>query len=159
MKQEISMITLALALIMITPAVFADDADDVKAAYARHITLSRTGQVDAFLEQHEPGHTAFGPNGALLSRFDSLDDEKKFRQAAARRLNPEAFDDQSVSQLVRHMEVQVYGTAAVLTTYLQGPITLPDGTQRPGTLRVTSVWVKQGNRWTEVHDHMSPLIP
>ena len=159
MRQHIAMITLGLGLIMITTVAFADDADDVKAAYVRHITLSRTGQVDAFLEQHEPGHTAFGPNGALLSRFDSLEDEKKFRQAAASRVNPEAFDSQSVSQVVRHMEVQVYGIAAVLTTYLQGPITLPDGTQRQGTRRVTSVWIKQGNRWTEVHDHMSPLIP
>jgi ketosteroid isomerase-like protein len=159
MRERIAMIVLGLALTMIPTAAFADDADDVKAAYARHITLSRTGQVDAFLEQHEPGHTAFGPNGALLSRFDSLADEKKFRQAAASRVNPEDFDSQSVSQVVRHMEVQIYGNAAILATYLQGPITLPDGTQRPGTRRVTSVWIKQGNRWTEVHDHMSPLIP
>ncbi len=159
MKQRIAKMLLGLSLIMVPTMAFADDVDDVRAAYVRHITLSRTGQVDAFLEQHEPGHTAFGPNGALLSRFDSLDDEKKFRQAAASRLNPEDFDSQSVSQVVRHIEVQVYGNAAVLTTYLQGPITLPDGTQRPGTRRVTSVWIKQENRWTEVHDHMSPLIP
>ena len=157
MRQPMTMIMLGLGIAM--TAVFADDAEDVKAAYVRHITLSRTGQVDAFLEQHEPGHTAFGPNADLLSRFDSLEDEKKFRQAAARRVNPEDFDSQSVSQLVRHMEVQVYGNAAVLTTYLQGSIRLPDGTQRPGTRRVTSVWIKQNNRWTEVHDHMSPLVP
>ena len=159
MRQRVTMIALGLGFIALTTTVFADDVEDVKAAYLRHITLSRTGQVDAFLEQHEPGHTAFGPNGALLSRFDSLEDEKKFRQAAASNVNPDAFDSQSLSQLVRHMEVQVYGNTAVLTTYLQGPITLPDGTQRPGTRRVTSVWIKQGNRWTEVHDHMSPLVP
>ena len=159
MRQPITLMALVLGFFTLPTAVFADDVEDVKAAYIKHITLSRTGQVDAFLEQHEPGHMAFGPNGALLSRFDSLEDEKKFRQAAARNLNPEAFDSQSLGQLVRHMEVQVYGTAAVLTTYLQGPITLPDRTQRQGTRRVTSVWVKQGNRWTEVHDHMSPLVP
>ncbi len=159
MRQPISMIALVLGFIALSTTVFADDVEDVKAAYTKHITLSRTGQVDAFLEQHEPGHTAFGPNGALLSRFDSLEDEKRFRQAAARNVNPEAFDSQSISQVVRHMEVQVYGNAAILTTYLQGPITLPDRTQRQGTRRVTSVWIKQGSRWTEVHDHMSPLVP
>ena len=78
MRQLVTMITLGLGFITLTPAVFAGDVEDVKGIYLRHITLSRTGQVDAFLEQHEPGHTAFGPNGALLSRFDSLEDEKKF---------------------------------------------------------------------------------
>ena len=70
MRQPITLMALVLGFFTLPTAVFADDVEDVKAAYIKHITLSRTGQVDAFLEQHEPGHTAFGPNGALLTSTD-----------------------------------------------------------------------------------------
>ena len=152
MKQSIVAVTICLVAILITATVSADDAEDVKAAYARHIMLSRTGQVEPFVDQHFPGHSAFGPNGGMMTRYDSAEEEKKSRS----RLRQPAYT--SLASILRHLEVRVYGDAAVVTGYLQGPITLTDGSRRQGTRRVTAVWIKQGNEWKEVHDHMSPLV-
>ena len=62
--------------------VVADDVDDVKAAYLQHIANSNSGNVDGFVGQHLPGHSAFGPTGALLTRYDSTEGEKKLVRAA-----------------------------------------------------------------------------
>ncbi len=160
MKRLMALVTMFLVGVALTAKVRADDAADVKAAYVRHITLSRTGQIDSFVGQHLPGHTAFGPNGALLTRNDSLEEEKKYRQALFDRGRTDSTQPSftSVANVLRHLEVQLYGTTAVLTGYLQGPVTLSDGSTRQGTRRVTAVWIKQGNEWREVHDHMSTLL-
>ena len=116
------MVLVAILGVALTAKVRADDTEDVKAAYLRHITLSRTGQIDPFVEQHLPGHTAFGPNGGLLTRNDSLEAEKKSRQALFDRGRRDSTQPSftSVTKVLRHLEVQVYGTTAVLTGYLQG---------------------------------------
>ena len=160
MKRSIALVAMFLVGLALTAKVRADDAEDVKAAYVRHITLSRTGQINSFVEQHLPGHTAFGPNGALLTRNDSLEEEKKTRQAMFDRGRRDSTQPSftSAANVLRHLEVQLYGTTAVLTGYLQGPVTLSDGSTRQGTRRVTAVWIKQGNEWREVHDHMSTLL-
>ncbi|MCH8819588.1 MAG: hypothetical protein IIB03_04620, partial [Acidobacteria bacterium] len=51
MKQLIVAVTMCLVAIFLTAAARADDAEDVKAAYARHSKLSRTGQVEPFVDQ------------------------------------------------------------------------------------------------------------
>jgi hypothetical protein len=152
MKRPIVAVTMCLIAIFLTVAVRGDDAEDVKAAYSRHILFSRTGQVEPFVDQHLPGHSAFGPTGGMLTRYDSPEEERESRS----RLRQPAYT--SLATILRHLEVRVYGDAAVVTGYLEGPITLTDGSRRQGTRRVTAVWIKQGNDWKEVHDHMSPLI-
>jgi hypothetical protein len=160
MKQWMALVAMFLVGMALTEKVRADDAEDVKAAYVRHITLSRTGQIDSFVGQHLPGHTAFGPNGGLLTRNPSLEAEKVSRQAQFDRGQRDSSQPSftSAANVLRHLEVQLYGTTAVLTGYLQGPVTLSDGSSRQGTRRVTAVWIKQGNEWREVHDHMSTLL-
>jgi hypothetical protein len=152
MKQPIVVVTMCLMALLLTPVARADDSEDVKVAYARHIMLSRTGQAGPFVDQHLPGHSAFGPTGGMLTRYDSPEEEKKSRS----RLRQPAYT--SLAGILRHLEVKVYGDAAIVTGYLQGPITLTDGSRRQGTRRVTAVWIKQGSEWREVHDHMSPLV-
>ncbi|MEE8348405.1 MAG: nuclear transport factor 2 family protein [Acidobacteriota bacterium] len=152
MKRPIVLLTISLMAFLLTSSARADDVEDVKAAYARHIMLSRTGQAGPFVDQHLPGHSAFGPTGGMLTRYDSPEEEKKSRSQLRQ---PEYT---SLASVLRHLEVKVYGGAAVVTGYLQGPITLTDGSRRQGTRRVTAVWIKQGSQWREVHDHMSPLI-
>ena len=145
-----TLVALAVAMLMI-PAGRAGDAEDVKAEYLRHVANANEGKVDAFIAQHMPGHTAFGPGGDLLSRWDSLEAEKAAR--------PDLAKPGAHPAGVNHVEVQVYnGNAAVVTAYRKSPVTLTDGTSRPGVRRVTSVWVKQNGKWLEVHDHMSTLI-
>jgi len=76
MKRPIVAVTMCLIAIFLTVAVRGDDAEDVKAAYSRHILFSRTGQVEPFVDQHLPGHSAFGPTGGMLTRYDSPEEER-----------------------------------------------------------------------------------
>ena len=46
MKRLMALVAMFLVGVVLTAEVRADDAEDVKAAYVRHITLSRTGQID-----------------------------------------------------------------------------------------------------------------
>jgi ketosteroid isomerase-like protein len=129
----------------------SNDVEAVKAAYAEHVARVGRGDVDLFLQQHLPGHTAFGPGGTKLSRWDSIAEEKKARPDLAKPQNP--------PNRLHHLEAQVYGgDAAVVTAYSSAPVTLTDGTTRPGIRRITSVWIKQNGNWVEVHDHMSTLM-
>lgn len=142
--------------------VVADDVDDVKAAYLQHIENSNSGNVDGFVGQHLPGHSAFGPTGALLTRYDSTEGEKELVRAAldaGRAANPGRSSVRAFSDVqVRHLEAKVYGRlSAVLTAYLTGRETASDGTSHQRTLRASSMWIKQGGLWKEVHDHLSDL--
>lgn len=142
--------------------VVADDVEDVKAAFLQHIANSNSGNVDGFVGGHLEGHSAFGPTGALLTRYDSTEDEKKLVQAAldaGRAANPGRSSVRAFSDVqVRHLEARVYGRlSAVVTAYLTGTETASDGTSRQRTLRASSMWIKQSGQWKEVHDHISAL--
>lgn len=158
----ITVATVFLGSMMGAGIVVADDVDDVKAAYLQHIANSNSGNVDGFVEQHLAGHSAFGPTGALLTRYDSIEDEKKLVRAAldaGRAANPGRSSVRAFSDVqVRHLEARIYGRlSAVVTAYLTGRETASDGTSRQRTLRASSMWIKQGGQWKEVHDHMSDL--
>ncbi|MCZ6878319.1 MAG: nuclear transport factor 2 family protein [Acidobacteria bacterium] len=158
MRRLITRVTILLAGVLLTGVAWAGDVEDVKAEYIKHITRSRTGEIDAFVDQHMVGHTAFGPGSGLLTRFDDPEAEKRSRGGRFSGSGGEPIFV-NVAGTLRHLEVQVYGgNAAVVTCYLNGAISMPDGTSRPGTRRVTAVWIKQGDQWKEVHDHMSPLL-
>ena len=129
----------------------SNEEEAVKAAYVEHVARANRGDVDLFLQQHLPGHSAFGPNGAMLSRWDSLAEEKAAR--------PDLGKPSASPSRLHNMEARVYGgDAAVVTAYMSAPVTLTDGSSRPGIRRITSVWMKLNGSWVEVHDHMSTLI-
>ena len=58
---------------------------------------------------------------------------------------------------LRNLEVKVYGNTAVVTGYLVGSMTVPNGDVNRWTDLRTGVWVKQGGTWKEVHMHQSPI--
>ena len=60
---------------------------------------------------------------------------------------------------IQHMEVRVYGNAALVTGYMTGSMTAPDGTVTQLRLQRTGMMVKQGGQWREAHRHASPLFP
>jgi len=57
----------------------------------------------------------------------------------------------------RHLEVKVYGETALVTGYVVGSQTLPNGTTQQISLRRSAVWLKQGGQWKEIHAHLSPM--
>ncbi len=132
------------------PAALADDVDDVKAAMQRYYAALTAGDAGALIQLHVAGNTSFSPDGGLLERFDSLEEQRKNQQAgvdAGFKLNIQP----------RHVEVSLYGNTAVSTRYGVGSLTLPDGTTEQLNNRITTVWVKQGGGWKVVHQHLSPV--
>ena len=134
--------------IVLTTVAAADDAADVKAAQLAHFAAFNAGDADAVAQYVLPERSHFrGIGGDLLVEgFDknslkaSFDDGLKFNRQ------------------LRHLQVKVYGDAAVVTGYWTGTITFPDGTTRQGPMRHSAVWIKKGGQWKLAHRHNSPLI-
>ena len=116
-----------------------------------HFAALNAGDVNAFIPYY-PSESSVFAGGGLLERFDSLEERRNDFQAgvdAGLKLNLQ----------LQHMEVKVYGNAAVVTGYLTGTNTAPDGTVTQTRERRTGVLIKQGGQWKEVHRHASPLFP
>ncbi len=141
--------TLLVVGMFLTTGAVADDADDVKAAVRGHFVALNAGDVDAFI-QYYPSESSVFAGGGLLGRFHSLEERRNDFQAgvdAGQKLNLQ----------LQHMEVKVYGNAAVVTGYLTGTDTAPDGTVIQTREQRTGVLIKQGGQWREAHRHNSPL--
>jgi ketosteroid isomerase-like protein len=149
MKVFITTLTLLLGGIFLTAPVLADDAGDVKAAFLSHFTMLRTHDSQSMAQNYMPDYTNFGRGGGLLIRTATPEEMGKARQAV--------FDSVNITLQPRNVEVQVYGNAAVVTAYLVGSITPPNGETIRVNDRRTGVWVKQGGKWKEVHMHQSPI--
>ncbi len=143
--------TLFVVGMFLTTVAMADDVDDVKAAIQRYFVALNSGDAQALAQGHLEGFTSFGFAGGLLESFDSVEEQRKNRQAAV---------DAGVKFNLqdRHLDVRIYGSStAVATSYWVGTITLPNGnTVRPNN-RITTVWVKQGGQWKIAHVHNSPV--
>ncbi len=59
---------------------------------------------------------------------------------------------------LRHVQVRIYGDAAVVTGYITGTTTNPDGSVVQTMDRRTAVLIRQGGEWKEVHSHASPVV-
>jgi ketosteroid isomerase-like protein len=149
MKVFITTLTLLLAGMFLTAPVLADDAGDVKAAFLSHFTMLRTHDSQSMAQNYMPDYTNFGRGGGLLIRTATPEEMGKARQAV--------FDSVNITLQPRNVEVQVYGNAAVVTAYLVGSITPPNGETIRVNDRRTGVWTKQGGTWKEVHMHQSPI--
>ncbi len=143
--------TLLVIGMFLTTVAIADDADDVRAAVRGHFAALNAGDVNAYI-QYYPSESSVFAGGGLLGRVHSLEERRNDFQAgvdAGQKLNLQ----------LQHMEVKVYGNAAVVTGYLTGTNTAPDGTVTQTRERRTGVLINQGGQWKEVHRHASPLFP
>ena len=141
--------TLFVVGMFLTTVAMADDVDDIKAAELDSRAQEKAGNVDGVYNYMVPEFSIFPPTARLVSH--GWDQESKNRMRA-RHESGRQFDFQ-----VRHIDVKVYGDAAVSTYYLVGPVQLPDGGRQRQSLRMTSVWVKQAGQWKLAHRHESPL--
>jgi ketosteroid isomerase-like protein len=136
-------------MFMVTAAL-ADDADDVKEQVLEFFAAANAGDTETVYQHKMPEQSSFGRGIGLLSRATSLEEQKRAFQASV---------DAGVKRnyQLKHLEVRVYGDTAVVTFYLTGPRTEPDGTTLHMNERRTGVWIRQGRAWKEVHSHQSPL--
>ena len=143
--------TLFVVGMFLTPAALADDVDDVKAAVQRYIATLNAEDANAYVQSRVPEYSVFA-GGGLLDRSTSLEEQRNGFQG---RIDSGI----RISRQLRHLDVKVYGNAAVVTGYMLGTTTGPDGTVNQQRQQRTGVWIKQGGQWKEVHRHSSQLFP
>ena len=143
--------TLFVVGMFATAVAMADDVDDVKAAVQSYFAALNSGNAAAMTRYRIPEYSVFA-GGGLIDRSSSITQQRNDFQAladAGRRL----------VLRIQHLEVRVYGNAAVVTGYLTGTNTAPDGTVIQSRQQRTGVWIKQGGQWKEVHRHAAQLFP
>lgn len=141
--------TLFVIGMVLTTVAMADDVDDIKAAEMAHFVALSAGNANGYVQHHSPELTRFIAVG-LGWDFGSLEEQRNQIQTA--------FDAGSDYNLgLRHLEVKVYGDAAVATSYVVGTVARPNGTTEQAVWRRSAFWIKQGGGWEEVHFHQSPL--
>ncbi len=144
--------TLLVVGMFLTAVAMADDVDDVKAAVQRYLVAINGGDTEGVFQYRIAERSSFNRAGGFLGiPTASLEEQKRSHRNqvnAGRKRNYQ----------LRHMEVKVYGgDTAIVTGYLVGLGTFPDGTVVPHNDRRTAVLIKQGGQWKEVHTHQSPL--
>ena len=138
-------------VVILTTVARAGDVEDIKKATLEHFATLNAGNAAAHIEHHLGGHTTFAQIGGLLQVDDSLEEEIKDLQAQ--------FDAGLKLDLqVKYLDVKVYGNIAIVTGYVDGTSTAPDGTTDQVMIRRTAVLIKQGKKWKEVHLHSSPIM-
>ncbi len=143
--------TLLVVGMFLTTVVMADDVDDVKAAVQSYFDAINSGNAAAMVQRRMPEYSVFA-GGGLISRSHSLEEQRNNFQATV-----DAGQKRNLQ--VRHIEVKIYGNAAVVTGYLTGTNTTPDGTVNQQLQQRTGVWIKQSGQWKEVHRHAAQLLP
>ena len=129
-----------------TAVAMADDVDDVKAEMERYFAALNAGDANGYIQHFMPETSAFVGTG-LISHAHSLGEQKSAFVASGLKRNLQ----------LRHLEVKVYGNTAVTTGYVVGTVTTANGTTDQTRALRTSVLIKQGGQWKEVHQHRSPL--
>ena len=131
--------TLFVIGIFATAVVMADDVEDVKAAMQSYFDAINSGNGAAMARHRIPEYSSF-LRGGLLDRSSSItqqgDDTQAMTDAGWKR-----------DYRIQHMEVRVYGNAAVVTGYMTGTMTAPDGSVTQLRLQRTGVMTKQGGQW------------
>ncbi len=143
--------TLVVVGMFLTTVAIADDVDDVKSAVMAHYVAVNSMDAEAY-SRYYPSETSVFAGGGLLSTYHSVEERKNNFQNG---VTPGAKRNLGL----QHMEVKVYGTTAVVTGYMVGTTTSPDGTVTQVRNQRTEVLIKQGGQWKSVHTHRSPLFP
>ena len=143
MKRLTAILMILVGGVVLTTVASADDKADVIAAQLAVIAALNAGDAEAFAKYMLPEKSGFFPGGGLLEGFDK--NRLKARIDGGRKSN----------YRLRHLDVKVYGNAAVLTGYLTGTVTQPDGSTEKGPRRFSAVWIKQRGQWKEAHVHIS----
>ena len=147
MKRLIALLMVLVGGLVLTAVAAADDAADIKAAQRAQFAAYNASDADSVAQYVLPEQSRFVGNGSLLTVGFNENDLKASFDAGVK-----------YNRQFRHLDVKVYGNAAVVTGYWMGTITFPDGITVNGPVRHSAVWIKQGGQWKLAHRHNSPLI-
>jgi ketosteroid isomerase-like protein len=139
-------------LVLVEPkGIGSSEADiaAVRAAVAAHWKAINDGDGAAVSSHHVPEITLIVADHAPRFALNSPAAEPMTRRWQGAKAN----------WTVRDLEVEVHGSTAVATFYLDGSITWADGTVDRRPRRVTEVWVKRDGSWKEAHHHDSVHTP
>ncbi len=115
-----SLACMTLLTLLLAPAAYAQIITQIIAAQHAHFETLRAGDARAHIAQHAPDATSFDAVGGLLVEAQSLEEQVRDLQAV--------FDAGTVlDNDLRHLQVRIYGDAAVVTGYITGTTTNPDG--------------------------------
>ena len=140
--------TLFVISMFATVVALAGDVDDVRAAEDNYYAAMNSGDAHGWAQSRRLSEesTRFGPGGALLEVFGSLEEQEQIRKAE--------FDAGLKYNLrARHRDIRVYGNTAVVTLYGVGAVSNNPQVHN----RITRVWGKQSGQWKMIHAHLSPL--
>ena len=156
MKNLIAIVLVVLLNTALTGIAAADDVADVKATVLALYEALNNDDADGVSKLQDLQLNDFEAAGGLLTELPAgttIEDIRSNQQAAidtGRKLNYQ----------LRHLNVKVYGNAAVATYYRTLSGTAADGTPLSGGPdRVSMVLNKQNGQWKQVHRHASPLLP
>ena len=149
MKNTTYCLVLLLTSFTLTNSAIADDIEDIKNATLEHFDAQNRGDALGRIAHHMPYHSQFS-DGSLLKESHSIDEQIK-----ATKLLYESGINFNLE--LSEMNIKVYSDTAVVTGYVLGTISLPDGVVLHAREQRTAVLIKVKNEWKEVHVHISPL--
>jgi ketosteroid isomerase-like protein len=142
----------ALVLLALSAAASAAGAaDQVAAATQAFYQALNSADGSAAAKYLLPKGDSFPRNGGLLQP------EEATAEDAARALRASFASGLRFQVTIQHLEVKVYGTAAVATFYTEGTTIGRDKSVAHGTYRASYFWVKDHGQWKIAHFHISPL--
>lgn len=126
----------------------AEDKAEVMAAVQSAIAAWNTGDVDAFVQHFFPEVTRFFLDGELIHEGMDSDSLKASYRSGYK-----------PNMMLRHPEVKIDNSTAIVTGYLVGTMTDTGDVTIEGTWRFSDVLIKQDSQWKSIHYHFSPLTP
>ena len=144
MKRLIAITTVLVVGLFFATVATADDVDDVKAAQLALVAALNEGDVEAHGQHVLSEANGFFSDGGLLAEVWRGEQMQAAIDAGFK-----------VDIQLRHLDAKVYDNTAVVTGYLTGVITLPNGTTHKGPRRFSAVWIKQAGQWKQIHLHVS----
>ena len=145
--------SLCIGLIILTMVVSnAADNDEtaILAVMQAHLDDINNGRSAAIAKHHLPGHSEYSANGRPLGISGS------FEEQLAR--NEAIFDSGATFDWHhKNLKIQIFDNTAVVTGDVVGTTTPLNSEPIAVHNRRTTVLIKQGAEWMEIHVHNSPL--
>ena len=150
MRYLIAVLTICMVFIGLTVAAPAGEEDKVIAIMDAHLGAINNEESAAIARHHLPGHSEFGATGAKLGLSGTFEEQLARNKAIFE--SGATFDWHN-----KDLRVQIFDNTAIVTGYVVGATTSPDGTSTTVNNRRTTILIKQNGQWKEIHVHNSPL--